>query len=305
MNFYSRGKLLISGEYLVIKGARALMVPLLQGQSLTIEPANGKGELNWVSLEKDHEWFHATFDTALFEILNASDREIAHYLQMILKATRKLSPVFLKQNQSVRAITNLEFLRKWGFGSSSSLISNIAWWAELDPYILHTRISKGSGYDVIAARIDTPAFFTKTGKTYETETTGFCPSFRNNIYFVYLGRKQNSAAMVLKFLDSKKQFRVEKRTISELSQHLAMAPTQTDFEFYMREHDLLMSTVLKQPRLKDQKFADLNGEIKPLGAWGGDFAMMTWNDTTEELKKYLKNKKINTFFAFDELIKTH
>ncbi|MCB2221164.1 MAG: GHMP kinase [Bacteroidetes bacterium] len=304
MNFYSRGKLLISGEYLVIKGAKALMVPLLKGQSLIIKQAEGKGELNWISQEKGQEWFRAKFDSTLFEILHASDQEIAKQLQLILKTSRKMNREFISQKHSLEIVTDLEFLRKWGFGSSSTLISNIAWWAEINPYVLHSKVSKGSGYDVVAARMDNPSFFTKTGKTYSTENVVFNPSYRHNIYFIYLGKKQNSASMVSKFLESKKQYRVEKRTITELSQHMALAPTQSDFEFYIREHDLLMSAILKQPRLKDQKFADLKGEIKPLGAWGGDFAMITWNESTEDLKGYLKKKKIETYFAFDELIKT-
>ncbi len=304
MNYYSRGKLLISGEYLVLKGAKALMVPLLKGQTLTIQNTKGTGNLEWISREEGKEWFRAIFNTTLFDILKASDQGIAKKLQLMLKSARKLNGDFLKGHPSIQVETNLEFKRKWGFGSSSSLTANVAQWAGIDPFLLHSRVSKGSGYDVVAAQAESPAFFTRTGKTYVLEETDFYPPFHDRIWFVYLGRKQDSAIIVDHFLKSRKQYRVEKRTITELSQHMAKAQDLKDFEFYMHEHDLVLSSILKQPRLKESRFADLPGEIKPLGAWGGDFAMMTWSDAKEELKRYLNKKKLKTFFGFDELIKT-
>ncbi|HPE56848.1 MAG TPA: GYDIA family GHMP kinase [Bacteroidales bacterium] len=304
MKFYSRGKLLISGEYLVLKGAKALMVPLLKGQSLNIKKAAGTGSLEWKSLEYRKEWFTATFNTKLFEILNASDEVIARRLQVILRKARNFNPVFCRKELSFSATTDLEFDRNWGFGSSSTLIANIAQWAEVDSFILHNQVARGSGYDVVAATLNQPAYFTLLDDTCSVEKVNFNPGFRDQIYFIFLGRKQDSAKVVDRFLKSKKQYRVEMRTISELSQHMAKAKTLGDFEFYLREHDTLMSALLKQPRLKDSRFNDLNGEIKPLGAWGGDFAMMTWHDAKEDLAKYLEDKGIQTFFGFDELIKT-
>jgi hypothetical protein len=42
-----------------------------------------------------------------------------------------------------------------------------------------------------------------------------------------------------------------------------------------------------------------------LGAWGGDFILMTWRDGFDELKKYLPTKNLNTVFKYDEIVLEH
>jgi hypothetical protein len=42
--------------------------------------------------------------------------------------------------------------------------------------------------------------------------------------------------------------------------------------------------------------------VKSLGAWGGDFVLLTNSRTKEELMGYLKTKNINTVFNWEELI---
>jgi len=160
MRFYSRGKLLIAGEYLVLKGAKALAVPLTKGQDLTVEKTNTPGLLFWNSREFGNTWFTSKFDTSLFQLMETSDPKIADDLLNILKTARDLNPDFLADKQfGLLVTTNLEFRREWGFGSSSSLISNIADWAKIDPMALHRKVSNGSGYDVAAARQNGPFFF--------------------------------------------------------------------------------------------------------------------------------------------------
>ena len=48
--------------------------------------------------------------------------------------------------------THLEFPRDWGLGSSSTLINNVAQWAQVDPFELHFKVSNGSGYDIACAK---------------------------------------------------------------------------------------------------------------------------------------------------------
>ena len=58
-SFYSRGKLLLSGEYLVLKGARALALPTKLGQTLSFEKKQSS-QLIWKSLDKNGlSWFSA------------------------------------------------------------------------------------------------------------------------------------------------------------------------------------------------------------------------------------------------------
>ena len=59
--FYGRGKLLLSGEYLVLDGAEALALGLQVGQRMRVEDVPGDG-LEWKSTEKDGSvWFSARF----------------------------------------------------------------------------------------------------------------------------------------------------------------------------------------------------------------------------------------------------
>ena len=52
--YYSHGKLLLSGEYLVLVGAQALAVPCKMGQSLEFE-ANDSKILKWESWDHQNE----------------------------------------------------------------------------------------------------------------------------------------------------------------------------------------------------------------------------------------------------------
>ncbi len=50
--FYSNGKLLLTGEYLVLNGAKALALPTVYGQNLTIEE-NNSSKISWQSFDSD------------------------------------------------------------------------------------------------------------------------------------------------------------------------------------------------------------------------------------------------------------
>ena len=53
------------------------------------------------------------------------------------------------------------------------------------------------------------------------------------------------------------------------------AETLQEFEAVIQEHESLISTLLGVPPIKNILFSDLPGEVKSLGAWGGDFCMLT------------------------------
>lgn len=303
MKFQSSGKLLITGEYLVLKGASSLAVPLNFRQSLTIKKSE-TSILEWTSFENGVSWFNAKIDSSLFEILDTVDEQKANYLVGLLKATTQLNPSFKNKMEGVTVVTEMDFKKEWGFGSSSSLISNVAYWAEVDPFELHCLVSKGSGYDVVISRSNGPLFFTKEANSYKTEKSNFHPSFKDEIYFVYLGQKQDSAKSVQHFNQRDKSFKNEVGLISEITKHIAQAQSLDDFEYYLKEHEQIMASVLKQKTIKETVFKSLQGEAKSLGAWGGDFAMVTWQYGKKELLKNLESKNLDVIFSFDELIKT-
>ena len=69
--FHANGKLLITGEYLVLKGALALAVPLNKGQTLTVDESNESG-LHWRAEIPNGFWFEVKFNDKL-TILETTD----------------------------------------------------------------------------------------------------------------------------------------------------------------------------------------------------------------------------------------
>ena len=152
--FKSNGKLLITGEYAVLDGARALAVPTKFTQSLQVEPAPGTG-ISWQSLDENQEpWFEARFQLENNELSLKSwvqgEDKVAERLLQILNFALKQKPEILS-NSSWNVKTLQDFNRKWGLGTSSTLINNLSNWFEIDAYELLKNSFGGSGYDLAVA----------------------------------------------------------------------------------------------------------------------------------------------------------
>ncbi|HSM64371.1 MAG TPA: hypothetical protein VK833_10575, partial [Gillisia sp.] len=151
--FRSNGKLLITGEYVVLDGAVSLALPTKYGQSLSIEKSSKKG-INWIA--KDHEnksWLTAFFsidDLVLAPDISESKTKISeeNYLLTILQTANALNPELLRDSSGFNVTTQLDFPKNWGLGTSSTLINNIAQWFKIDPYQLLQLTFGGSGYDI-------------------------------------------------------------------------------------------------------------------------------------------------------------
>lgn len=301
MKSFSYGKLLISGEYLVLKGAVALAMPVKFGQSLEIfyDEFNG---LKWESFEKGHLWFSAIFSPSNFEILHSTDLSIAQNLRKLLLEADKISGSNLPKI-NIKAISNADFNMQWGLGSSSSLIANVARWAGISPYDLHFRLSKGSGYDIACASSETPLFFQNKKGEINIEKAHFNPPFKDQIYFIYLGKKQDSAQSVNDFFRNENIDDAVIEEVSAISRELTQSDNLDTFEYYLEKHEHLISRVINKEMVKNTKFPDFTGKIKSLGAWGGDFAMATYKGSYKELVKYFSGKNLNVIFKFNEMIK--
>ena len=295
--FFSNGKLLLTGEFMVLRGAEALAIPTKMGQSLEFE-SNDSKTLKWESWDhKNQLWFNATIDILDFSISNTSDVEISSRLTKILKAVRVENSQFLKKTGGM-VKTYLEFDRHWGLGSSSTLIFNLAQWSQTNPYnILQTSFG-GSGYDIACANSKSPLIFRKDNKYAYIEKCKFEPQFKSNLYFIYLNEKKISSEAVNQF---KKQ-KISKEQIahaSKLTRAITMANTLSEFEQIINEHESFMAAVLGLIPVKEKQFPDFQGAIKSLGAWGGDFIMATGNEQTPY---YFKNKGFNVVLNYEEII---
>jgi mevalonate kinase len=295
--YYSHGKLLLTGEYMVLRGSDALAVPTKMGQSLKFE-SNDSKILKWESWDsKNQLWFNATLNLEDFCISNTNDSQIGISLVQILKAVRDLKSNFLREKGGT-VKTHLEFDRYWGLGTSSTLISNLATWSEVDPYKLLQNSFGGSGYDIACATAKSPIVFRKKLFEPHVEICEFDPPFKSNLFFVYLNQKKNSREAIEAF---KKQNIGEDQIAyaSKLTRSVIKAHSLVEFEQILNEHEDFISKILSVVPVKEKLFSDFQGSIKSLGAWGGDFVLATGNKHTPE---YFKNKGFKVVMTYEEMV---
>ncbi|GAF03083.1 GYDIA family GHMP kinase [Saccharicrinis fermentans] len=299
--FSSRGngKLMLSGEYLVLKGAKALSLPLKLGQSLDIYESKENGFI-WEATHADGDWNTVKFNDKL-TITSCTDDAFAKQLQKIIRKAIKLSPLQLADILEKRAVTHLEFMPQWGLGSSSTLLYNLSVFFKIDPYKLLQTTFKGSGYDIANAANSMAIFFLLIDDKPKSVEINFDPIFKNNIYFVYTGRKQNSKASIKGF--HKRNISSEDIVkISAISTYMAVCTELTDFQELINEHEDIIGRIIDKTPVKQEHFSDFDGSIKSLGAWGGDFVMAVSKQTDEYVFDYFGNKKLNTIYKYEELV---
>jgi len=301
VSFHSNGKLLLTGEYAVLDGALALGLPCRLGQGLTISEHPGD-DLVWQSL--DHNlvpWFETRFKVSELKAktTKAATSGIRDTLLNILQGAIALNPDFLHKLQGHTATSKLEFPRDWGLGSSSTLINNIAQWAEVNAYTLLWNTFSGSGYDIACAQNKQPLTYQLKGTKPQVDLLEFIPPFTRELYFVHLNKKQNSREGIKRYksvVANKQDFLDE---VSEITRSVARCSILANFQELLLRHEELLSKTMQLPRIQDQLFPDFNGLIKSLGAWGGDFVLALG---TDHIPEYFHSKGYSTVLSYDELV---
>lgn len=301
-SFYSHGKLLLSGEYAVLDGATALAVPTRLGQWLHVE-ITGTDGMEWQSQNPDgSSWFTTRFqrdDFAHPAPLDTFPSGIKERLLYMLRAAVTLNPEFAKRLIGTRVVTQLEFPREWGLGSSSTLISNLALWAETDPYTLLEATLGGSGYDIAAARSSGPFLYTLgEGGIPIVQPSSFDPVFAGEIFFVYLNQKQDSREGISRYRNRPKPSADLLKTVTGFSLQLANAPDLTSFRRSLDAHEALLGEILGMEPLKKRLFPDYPGSVKSLGAWGGDFILATGSPEDQDYFRQKGYSVIRPYRAF-------
>jgi mevalonate kinase len=307
MNYYSNGKLLLTGEYLVLDGAKSLALPTRFGQDLVVENIK-ESQIIWGSFTNTGEcWFEAVFDLPKLRLKNCtfnSNREgnaevIAETLLEILREAQRMNPNFLSSENGFVVKTNLTFPRNWGLGSSSTLINSIASWAKVDAFQLLWNSFKGSGYDIACAHNNTPILYQIEDRKPLVSKVEFNPNFKENLFFLYLNEKQDSKAGIAKFRESGRSFQKEITNISAMADGFLKSDSIVDFNKLIIEHEQIISSIIKLQPVKEKLFSDYYGEVKSLGAWGGDFVLVTGN---AETPAYFKKKGFETMLTYSEMI---
>ena len=298
--FYSNGKLLITGEYLVLDGAKAFALPTKLGQNLTVENAQNN-QIYWKSYDSDGAlWFDETITFS--NILNQTkfeNQSVKNTLIEILHQAYKLNTDFIQKSDGYVVTTQLTFPKNWGLGTSSTLINNIATWLKVDAFGLLKESFGGSGYDIACAQNNTPITYQLINQKPIIRKVSFDNNFKENIYFVYLNKKQNSRNAIESYLQKKNNLNKIIPEINHITDKVLAAIDFENFAIQLQNHENLVSQVLEIPTVKEVLFPDFNGTIKSLGAWGGDFIMVL---STENPKEYFKLKGYEIVLSFHELI---
>ncbi|MFN4300304.1 MAG: GYDIA family GHMP kinase [Thermaurantimonas sp.] len=293
---YAYGKLMLTGEYAVMHGARALALPTRYGQQLKATPLPNCNILIWQARDADGQvWLEVTFEGK--ELIPHESTTEAEILKNLLKKAQELNPVFKYTGFQVE--TRLEFSRHWGLGSSSTLVALIANWAQCDAFELFFSTLSGSGYDVAVSLHGKPLLYKLDQPKPDIQLLQYSMPDEDSLRFLYLGKKQSSQAE----LSRTASVQVDPVLINEvdaISLELSRVNNSADFDYLLQQHEVLISRLIGLPTIKQLLFKEYPLLIKSLGAWGGDFALV--RIATESDIRYFKNKRYELILPAGEMI---
>lgn len=303
--FHANGKLLLTGEYAVLDGAKALAVPTKLGQSLHIkkQAIKKKEVLVWQSVDcHDVSWFKGTFNAETLATIDATDSKVAQKLVHLLQYCVQKNSSFAEELAAAVVTMKLEFERDWGLGSSSTLVYLLAQWANIDPYELQFEVFGGSGYDIACAGAESAIFYQKLSNEVKVESANYSPSFSHQLYFVYLGQKQNSRSGIAHYREVAKADSSIIKKVTQFTDRFYHAKKLQELEQVIEELEAFMSHILQLPTAKSTHFPDYWGAVKSLGAWGGDFVLIISDRGEAATRRYFMDKGKSVFLRFDDLI---
>ncbi len=316
--YHSHGKFLLTGEYLVLKGALALALPLKLGQSLELEQLETNNEqIQWKAWRPEGRWFSVTLNRENLVNFSTDDPDKAMRLCQILQAVKQLNPKAFEGND-LKFTTRLDFDPNWGLGSSSTLIANLARWANVNPYELLKLTFGGSGYDIACATAEQPIYYqladldcfvprNDAKRQYEptpmVEIVDFNPPFAEHLFFIYQGQKQSSSKEIKAFLEKANPTDLQKdiEAVSEISRAVTKCESLDEFAMLMQCHERIIARCIGQEPVQ-KRFPDFEGVLKSLGAWGGDFILAATGWDENQVREYFKGKGLEVVFGYKEIV---
>lgn len=298
--FYSNGKLLLTGEYVVLDGAKALAVPTRMGQNLIVAKGANQ-EIEWTSFDADGSiWFQdiIPFEGIKNKQLDPTNEGIRSTLIEILHQAHLQNPAFLKED-GYKITTRLSFPRIWGLGTSSTLLNNIGQWLQIDPFELLNKSFGGSGYDIACAQTNLPIVYQLENNVPHFKPVHFNPKFKEHIHFVYLNQKQSSKSAISNYVTQRHKAGPILSKINTITYQAIDCTEAKAFAKLMGQHEILMSDVLETKTVQETIFPDFKGVIKSLGAWGGDFVLVV---SKENPTNYFRARGYTTVLSYDEMV---
>lgn len=296
LSFFSSGKLLITSEYAVIDGACALAVPTKLGQSMTVIDNKELG-IHWIAKDVDGNiWFEDHFLVNDFQS-TLETNETTSRLQQILLVARELNPDFLVNSTGFVVETQLGFSKDWGLGSSSTLVNNVAQWANVNPFYIQQKVFGGSGYDIACAQKYNAITYQLIDQKPTVVDAAFAPPFHEHLFFVYMNKKQNSRTSIQNHYRGVSD--EVRDALTALTKRFVKTQNVSEFQTLMLAHESIISKLIGIPPVQETTFSDYEGVVKSLGAWGGDFVLACGPKTS---KAYFSAKGYAVCIPYSELI---
>ena len=190
-----------------------------------------------------------------------------------------------------------------GLGSSSTLIANLARWANVNPYELLKLTFGGSGYDLACATAGQPIYYQLIDEKPQVKTIDFRPSFTDHLFFIYQGQKQSSSKEIKTFLEKTNPIDLQKdmEAVSEISRAVPKCENLDEFAMLLQCHERIIARCIGQEPVQ-KRFPDFEGVLKSLGAWGGDFILAATEWPENQVKEYFKGKGLEVVFGYQDIV---
>lgn len=298
--YRSHGKLLLTGEYAIMFGALGLAIPLNRFQETQIaKKRDQQPQLYWKAYDINGLWFEAQWYLPEFTLQATNDEEKSIFVHNLLQAIRAENPLFLIDGFSYAATHFCNFNIHWGLGSSATLLVNMCRWASVDPFRVYFKLFKGSGYDIAAAQSNTPILYSLHNQLPSLEPIVFNPPFLEQMMLIYSGNKQHTQNAIAKIstFEDKTVMR-----ISQLTQLFASSSSINECNDIIEEHEAIIAQQIGDQPVKKKCFADFPGQIKSLGAWGGDFWLAVSEMPQDEVRAYFNHKGYQTVHPLKEFL---
>ncbi|MFP4288286.1 MAG: hypothetical protein ACLFQS_03430 [Bacteroidales bacterium] len=295
---FSHGKIILFGEYAVLEGNDAVCLPLATGQKLEIQK-NDHQKICW-------QWSYKNTIIADFSLdpITLQPHEISQgdpaWAAGLITAIRKQNNIFLTDSgYNVRFINH--FPHDWGLGSSSATIASLCRIAGADPYIVNDQVMGGSGADIACTDKKNWFVYRKKKSIPQTWFIPFDFPFQQHVVFVYSGQKQATAEHLKQVKEKSERKHFNASEINTLVYRCFSSNTVAELMSNIQMHEQLISEHTGHSPLGG-KFPDFNGQIKSLGAWGGDFFMAVSLENQSDVKNYFQKKGFGLCFTWDEFL---
>ena len=300
-SFYAPGKVLLTGEYLVLNGFEAIALPTNVGQTLHTWEFDTPGQQqDFMIFEAKDQfgevWLTTRFSLPNFEILDIDKKENIE-LDRLAGIFQKADPAFWKLGKSLRLETNLQFNRVHGLGSSSTLVTLLSDFMNLDALSVQFDIFGGSGYDVAIAKNRKPLVYWLTETDSNWDFWKLNSELTQNWSIVFYGQKMDSRTSLKNVQDALNEIAEDEFYTAQIDHILNLTKSAKDvlsLEASLEMYQKILSQALELSTPYDVLEIEpvAQGLCKWLGAWGGDMILVNKTVLETYQTKFEKFEKI-------------